>query len=164
MGQRRGTVVGGRDAGLDGVVSKIAKRCCYEVRACATSKEALVTASVAPVAVFAGYVLPPLKESNGHHLVLGSLVVLLCRAKMALGLRWRGVAVEVGLLSVVARRHGPGFHAANTSHGICVGFLCGPLNFRVGTAIEHATVVFAGRVAWRRACNVGKVDTSAQLE
>jgi hypothetical protein len=141
-------VVRGRDADLDGVVPKIAKLCCYQVRTCATSMEALVIASVAQVAAFAGYVLPPLKESNGHHPVLGSLVVLLCRAKMALRLSWRGVAVEVGLVSVVARRHGPGFHAANTSHAICVGFLCGPLNFRIGSAIEHATVVSPGWVAY----------------
>jgi hypothetical protein len=123
--------------------------------------EVLVIASVAPVAVFAGYVLQPLKVSSGYRPVLGSLVVLLCRAKMVLGLSWCGVAVEVGLLSVVARRRGPGCHAANTSHAICVGFLCVPLNFRVGS--ERATVVFAGWVAWRRSCNVRKVDSNAQL-
>jgi hypothetical protein len=148
------------DAGLDGAVAKIAKRCCSQVRTCATSKEALVTASIAPVADFAGYVLPPLKKSNRHHLVLGSLVVLLCHAKMVLRLSWRSVAVEFGVLSVVATRHGPGCLAANMSHSICIGFLCGPLNSRVDYAIEHATAVFAGWVAWRRACNLRKVDST----
>jgi hypothetical protein len=158
-------VVRARDAGLDGVEAKIAKRCCSQVRTGATSMEALVIASVAPVAVVAGCVLQPLKVSNGHHTVLGSLVVLLCRAKMALRLSWCGVAVEVGLLNVVATRHGPGCQAANLSHAICVAFLCGgQLNSRVGSAIEHATVVAAGWVAWRRACNVRKVDSNAQLE
>jgi hypothetical protein len=117
-----------------------------------------VIASVAQVAVFAGYVLLPLKVSNGNH-VLGSPVALLCRAKMVLGLTWRGVSVEVGLLSVVATGRGPGCHAANMSHAICVAFLCGPLNSLVGSAIEHATDVFAGWVAWRRVCNVRKDDS-----
>jgi hypothetical protein len=84
---------------------------------------------------------------------------------MKLGLSWRGVAVEVGLLSVVARRRCPGCHVANTSHALCLGFLCGPLNSRVGSASEHPTVVFAGWVAWRRrACNVRTVDTSTEVE
>jgi hypothetical protein len=144
-------VVHARDAGLDGVVPKVAKRCCSLVRTCAISMEALVIASIALVAVFPDYVLQPLSVSNGHHLVLGSLVVLLCRARRVLGLsRCGGVAVEVGLLSVVATGRGPGFYAANTSHAICVGFLCDPLNSRVGSAIEHATVAFARSVAWRR--------------
>jgi hypothetical protein len=116
--------------------------------------EAPVIASVALVAVFAGYVRQPLKVSNGQHPVIGSLVVELCRAKMVLGLGWRGVAVQVGLLNVVATSPGPGCDAANTSHSICVGFLCGP-NSRVGSAFEHATVVVAEWVAWRRACSVG---------
>jgi hypothetical protein len=71
---------------------------------------------------------------------------------MVLGLSWRGVAVQVGLLNVVATSPGPGCLAANTSHAICVGFLGGPSNSRVGA---HATVVFAGWVAWRRSCSVG---------
>jgi hypothetical protein len=113
--------------------------------------EALVIASVVPVAVFAGYVLQPLTVSSGYRPVRGSLVFLLCRAKMVLGQRGRGVAVEVGVLSVAARRRGPGCHAANTSHAICLEFLCGPSNSQVGSsAIEHA-----GRVAWLRACSVG---------
>jgi hypothetical protein len=125
--------------------------------------EAPVIASVAPVAVFAGCVLSPLKVSNGHHPVLGSLVGELCRAKMVLRLSQHGVAVEVGLLNVAARDRGPGCHASNTSHAICVGFLGGPLNFRVGSAIVRATVVFAGSVAWRCAGNVQKIDPSAQV-
>jgi hypothetical protein len=60
------------------------------------------------------------------------------------------VAVDMGLLSVMATRRGPGLHPANTSHAICLGFLYGPLNSLVGSAIEHATVVFAGWVAWLR--------------
>jgi hypothetical protein len=152
------------DAGLDGVVPKVAKRCCSQGRTCATSIEVLGIASVAPVAVFPACVLQPLKLSNGYHPALGSPVVLLGRAKMVFGPSWRGVAVEVGLLSVVATRRGPGCHAANMSHSICVRFLRGPLNFRVGSAIEHATVVFAASVAWRRVRNVRKVDTSAQVE
>jgi hypothetical protein len=64
----------GRDAGLDGVVPKIAKHCRYEVRTCATSIEALVIASVAPEAVVAGYVLQTLNIAKEHHPVLGSLV------------------------------------------------------------------------------------------
>jgi hypothetical protein len=139
-----------RDVGLDGVVPKVANR----VRISATSLEALVNASVALVAVFAVYVRQPQKVSNGQHPVLGSLVVELCRAKMVLGLSWFGVAVEVGLLSVVATGRGPGCCAANTSHAACVGFLCGPLNSRAGSATEQATVVSAGWVAWRRAFNV----------
>jgi hypothetical protein len=63
-----------RDAGLDGVVPKIAKRRRYQVRTCTTSMEALVIASVALVAVLAGCVLQPLKVSNGYHGVLGSFV------------------------------------------------------------------------------------------
>jgi hypothetical protein len=148
------------DAGLDRVVPKVAKHCCCLVRTCATSIGALVIASAAPVAVFAGYVLQPLNLSSGHHPVHSSLVVLLCRAKMVLGLSRSGVAVEVGLLSVVARRRGPACHAANTSRAICAGFLCGPLN----SAIENATVVFAGWVAWRRVRNVRKVDTRRRLK
>jgi hypothetical protein len=69
-----GTVVRARDVGLDGVVPKVAKRCCHQVRTCVTSMEALVIASVALVAVVAEYVRQPLKVSNGHHPVLGSLV------------------------------------------------------------------------------------------
>jgi hypothetical protein len=126
--------------------------------------EALVIASVALVAAVVGYVRLPLKVSNRHHPVLGSLVGELGRAKMVLGLSWYGVAVEVGFLSVVATGRGPGCHAANMSHAIRGGFLCGPLNSRVGSAIQHATVVFAGWVAYRRACNVRRVDTSAQVE
>jgi uncharacterized membrane protein (DUF441 family) len=62
-------------AGLDVVVSKIAKRGCYQVRTCdATSMEALVIASVAPVAVVAGCVRQPLTISNERHVVLGFLV------------------------------------------------------------------------------------------
>jgi hypothetical protein len=150
---------------LDGVVPKIAKGCCcYQVRTCATSMEALVIASDALVAVVAGYVRQPLKVSNGRHHFLGSLVGQLGRAKMVLGLSWRGVAVEVGLLGVAAMRRGPGCHAAKMSHAICVRFLCGLLNSRVGSAIEHATVVVAGWVAWRRAGNVRQVDAKAQVE
>jgi hypothetical protein len=153
-----------RDAGLHGVLPKVAKRFCSQVRTCATSEEALVIASVAPVAVFAGCVLEPLKVSNGHHPVLCALVDQLCRAKMVLRLSRRGVAVEVGLLSVAARDRGPGCHAANMSLAICVGFLCGPLSSRVGSAIEHATVVVGDWVAWRRICNVRKIDSSAQVK
>jgi hypothetical protein len=83
---------------------------------------------------------------------------------MVLGLSWCGGAAEVGLLSVAATGRGLGCHAANTSHAICVRFLRGPLNSRVGFAIEDATVVVAGWVAWRRVCNARKVDTSAQFE
>jgi hypothetical protein len=130
--------------------------------------EALVIANVAPVAIDEGFVRQPLKKSNGHCHVLGSLVDLLCRAKMVLQLRWCGVAVEVGLLSVVATHRGPGCHTANTSHASCVGFLCGPLNSRVGSAIEnaieHATVGFANWGAWRRVCNVRRVDSNTQVE
>jgi hypothetical protein len=136
------------DVGPDGVVPKGAKRCYYQVRTCATSMEALVIASVALVAAFAGCVLQSLKVTSGCHPVLGSPVVLLCRAKMVLGLSWCGGAVEVGLLRVAATGRGPGCHAANTSHAICVGFLRGPLNSRVGSAIEDATVDVAGWVAW----------------
>jgi hypothetical protein len=143
-----------RDMGLDGVVPKIAKCCCCQVRTCATSMEALVIASVVPVAVFAGCVLEPLKVSNGHQPVLGCLIGEFCPAKMVLGLSWRGEAAEVGLWSVVARHRGPGCHAANMSHVICLGFLCGPLNSRVGSAIENVTVVFAGWVAWRLVFNI----------
>jgi hypothetical protein len=153
-----------RDMGLDGAVPKIAKRCCCQVRTCAASMEALVIANVAPVAVFAGCVRQPLKVANGHHHVLGSLVGKLCRAKGVLGSSWRGAAAEVGLLSAVAKHRFPGCLATNTSHAICVWFLCGPLNSRVGSAIELATVVFVGWVAWCRACNVRKVDTSVQGE
>jgi hypothetical protein len=81
-----------------------------------------------------------------------------------LGLSCRGVAVEIGLLSVVASRRGPDCHAENMSRAICVVFLCGPLNCRVGSAVEHTTVVFAGWVAWRRVHNLGKFDTSAEVE
>jgi hypothetical protein len=123
-----------------------------------------VIASVAQVAVFVGCVLEPLKVSNGHYPVLGALVCELCLAKMVLGLRWRGVAVEGGLLYVVATGRGPGFHGASTSHAICARFLCGPLNSRVGSAIEHAAVVVVGWVAWRRACNVRKIHPSAKVE
>jgi hypothetical protein len=153
-----------RNAGLGGVVPKVSKRCCCQVRTCATSTKVLGIASVAQVAVFAGCVLQLLKVSNGHHPVLGSLVVLLCRAKMVLGPSWRGVAVEVGLLSVVATRRGPGCHAANMSNVIFLRFLRGPLNSRVDSAIQHATVVFAASVAWRRVRNVRKIETSAQVE
>jgi hypothetical protein len=142
-----------RDAGLDGVVPKVANRCCSQVRTCATSMWAPVIATVSPAAVVARCVRQLLKESNGHHPVLGAPVVLLCRAKMVLGLRWRGVAVAVAVLSVVSRRRGPGCHAANMSHATCVGFLCVPLNSRVGSAVEHATVVVADWVAWRCACD-----------
>jgi hypothetical protein len=79
---------------------------------------------------------------------------------MVLQMSWRGVAADVGLLSAVATPRGPGCHAANMSHVIYTGFLCGLLNFLAGSAIERATVVFAGWVAWRRACNVRKGDTS----
>jgi hypothetical protein len=79
-------------------------------------------------------------------------------------LSWRGVAAEVGLLSVAATAHGPGCHAENTTHAVSGGFLCGPLNFRVGSAIEHATDVSVGWVAWRGAWNVRRVDASAQVE
>jgi hypothetical protein len=151
------------DVGLDGVVPKVAKRCCYQVRTCATSIEALVIASVVLVVDFAGCVRQPLKASNGHDPVLGSLVVSLCHAKMVLGPKWRGVAVETGLLCVVARGHCPGCHAANTSHAVCVGLLSGPLNSRVGSAIENATVVSAGWVAWRRARNVRRVELARRL-
>jgi hypothetical protein len=130
-------------------VPKIAKRCCYAVQSCATSMEALVIANVAPVAVFAGYFRGRLKVSNGHHPVLCSLVCQLVRAKMGLRLSRRGVAREVGLLSVMATRRGPDFYAVSTSHAICVGYFHGPLNSRVDSAIEHATAVFAGWVAWR---------------
>jgi hypothetical protein len=116
--------------------------------------EALVIASDAQVAVVAGCAPQALKVSNGHYPVLGYVAVELCRAKMLLGLSWHGVAADVGLLSLAATARGPGFHAANMSHAIGVGVLCGPLNFRIGFDIEHATVVFAGWVAWRRACNV----------
>jgi hypothetical protein len=156
-------VVPAREAGLDGVVPKVAKRCCYQVRTCATLMEALVIASVASVAVFAGRVLPPLKQTHGHRPVLRSVIVLLCRAKIVLGVSWCGVAVEVDLLSAVAKHGAAGCHAANTSHAICVGFLRGPLNSRVGSAIEHAIVVFADWVAWRRVCNA-KGLTQAQVE
>jgi hypothetical protein len=113
--------------------------------------EALVIANDAEVVVFPGCVRQPLMVSNGNHPVLGSLVVEPCRAKMMLGLSWCGVAAAVGLLSAVATRRGPGCHAANLSHVIYIGFLCGLLNSRVGSAIEHATVVSAGWVAWRGA-------------
>jgi hypothetical protein len=46
----------------------------------------------------------------------------------------------------------------------CVGVLCGPSNSRVGSAVGRATVVLAGWDAWRRACDVRKVDTSTQVE
>jgi hypothetical protein len=81
---------------------------------------------------------------------------------MVSGLSCRGLVAEVGLLSVAATACGPGFYAANMSHTKCGGFLCGPLNSLVGSAKEHATVVSAGCVAWRRACNKG--CTSAQIE
>jgi hypothetical protein len=72
---------------------------------------------------------------------------------MVLRPSWRGVAVEVGLLRVVARRrgrgcHGRGCHAANMGQASCVGFLCAPLNSRLGSALEHATVALAGGVAY----------------
>jgi hypothetical protein len=153
-----------KPVGLDGVVPEIAKRCCYQVRICATSMEALLIASVAPVAVSAGCVLQPLKVSSVYRPVLGSLVGLLYRATRVLVPSCRVVAGAVGLLSEAATGHGPGCHAANMSNAICVGFLRGPLNFGVGSAIEDATVVVAGWVAWRRVCNAGKVDPSAQLE
>jgi hypothetical protein len=143
-----------RDAGLDGVVPKVAKFCFYQVRTCATSMEAPAIASVAPVAVFADCVPQPLKVSSGYRPVLGSLVGELCRAKLVLGPSWRGVAVEVGLLSVVATCRAPGCHAANMSHAMGIGVRCGPLNSRVGSAMRHATVVVAGLVAWRPAFNV----------
>jgi hypothetical protein len=111
-----------------------------------------VIASIVRVAAFAGYVRQSLKVSSGYRPALGSLVGELDRAKMVLRPSWRGVAVEVGVLSVVARRRSPGCHAANMSHAIRVGFLCVPLNSRVGS---HATVVFALWIAWRRACSVG---------
>jgi hypothetical protein len=56
---------------------------------------------------------------------------------------------------VVATSRGPGVHAANTSHSICVGVLRGPLNSRVGSAVGRAAVALAGWDAWRRACAVG---------
>jgi hypothetical protein len=108
-----------------------------------------VIASVVLVAVFARYVRPSLNLSNGHYLVLGSLVGKLCRAKLVSGPSCHVIAVDVGFLSLAATRPGPGCHAANTSHAICVRFLYGPLNSLVGSAIEHAIVVFAGWVAWR---------------
>jgi hypothetical protein len=83
---------------------------------------------------------------------------------MVLRLSRRGVAVEVDLLSVAATGRRPGCHAAKMSHAICVGFLCGPLNSQVCSAIELATVVSAGWVALRRAYNVRNVDTSVQVE
>jgi hypothetical protein len=83
---------------------------------------------------------------------------------MVLGLSWCGGAAEVGLLNVAATGRGPGCHAANMSYAICGGFLCGPLNCLAGSAIQQATVVSAGWVAWRRACNVRRVDASAQVE
>jgi hypothetical protein len=110
-----------------------------------------VIANVAQVAAFPGWVVQPLKLSNGHYPVLGYLAVELCRAKMMLGLSWHDVAADVGLLSAVATRRGPGCHAANMSHVVDIGFLCGLLNSQVGSAIERATVVSAGWVAWRRA-------------
>jgi hypothetical protein len=61
-------------------------------------------------------------------------------------------------------RLGPGVHAVNTSHAICVEVPCGPLNSRVGSAVGRATVVLAGWYAWRRACDVRKIDNSAQVE
>jgi hypothetical protein len=139
------------DADLDGVVPKFAKRCCYQVRTCAISMEALVIANDAEVVVFPGCVRQPLMVSNGYHPVLGTLVVEPCRAKMMLGLSWCGVAVEVGLLSLAAAARGAGFHAPNMCHAICGPLNCGPLNCLAGSAIEHATVVSAGWVAWRGA-------------
>jgi hypothetical protein len=115
-----------------------------------------VIASVALVAVFGGCVLQPLKVSSGYRPVLGPLVGLLCRTTRVLGPSCRVVAVAVGLLSEAATDRGPGCHAVNTNHAICVGFLRGLLNSRVGSAIEHATVDFACSVAWRRVCKAGK--------
>jgi hypothetical protein len=124
--------------------------------------EALVIA-IAPAAVFAGHIRQPLKVSNGYRPVLGSLVGLLCRAKMALPLSWRGVAVEVGLLSAVATGRGPGCHAANMSRAIRVVYLRGLLNSRLGSAIQHATVVFGGCVAWLRASDAIGAASSQSL-
>jgi hypothetical protein len=157
-------VLRARDASLDGVVPKVAKRCYYQARTCSTSMATLVIASVSPAAVLVRCVPQLLKESNGHHPGLDSLVGQPYRARLVLGPNWRGVAVEVGVLSVAATGRGPGCHAATMSHTICAGFLCVPLNSRVGSAVEHATVVVAGWVAWRCARNVGKVDTSAEVE
>jgi hypothetical protein len=73
---------------------------------------------------------------------------------MVLALSWCGGAAEVGLLNVTDMGRGPGCHAENTTHVVSGGFLCGPLNSRVGSAIVHATVVSAGWVAWRRTCKM----------
>jgi hypothetical protein len=62
------------NAGLDGVVPKVAKRGFSQVLTCATSMEALVIANVALVALFAGHVLQPLNVSSGYRPALGSLV------------------------------------------------------------------------------------------
>jgi hypothetical protein len=99
-----------RNVGLEGVVRKIANRGCYRVQTCAIAMEAPVIASVARVAVVAGYFRERLKVSNGHHPVFGALVVELCRTKMVLRLSRRGVAVEVDLLSVAATGRRPGCH------------------------------------------------------
>jgi hypothetical protein len=64
-------------------------------------------------------------------------------------------------------RRSPGFRqTAHLSDAICVGFHCGPLNCRLGSAIRRAAVVLAGWDAWRRAFNVldQNVDTNAQGE
>jgi hypothetical protein len=70
----------------------------------------------------------------------------------------------LGLSSLAATSPGPGIHAVNMSYSICVGVLRGPLNSRVGSAVGRAAVVLAGWDAWRRACDVRKVDTRAQVE
>jgi hypothetical protein len=75
---------------------------------------------------------------------------------------WRGVATEVGLLSVVAKHRFPGCLAANMRHATWGAFLGGLSNSQVGSAIEHPIFVFAGWVAWRRVCNVQKVDVNAR--
>jgi hypothetical protein len=65
---------------------------------------------------------------------------------------------------VGATRRGAGFQTANMNHAICVGFLRGPLNFRVGSAIENATVVVADWVAWRRVCNVRRLTATRRSQ